>query len=119
MKIDMTEALRPKFMAEHRDFLLTLYNLNYPDGQGEPSSGDEGSEKFGGNSEKFGESSLNETQKAILKLVKEDKNVSAATMAERLSITQRAVEKNIRSLREHGILVRYGAARGGYWEVKE
>lgn len=69
-------------------------------------------------SEKFGENLLNETQKAILGLIKEDKSVSASMMAERLNITQRAVEKNIRSLREQGILIRCGAARGGYWLVK-
>lgn len=28
-----TAALMPKFMAEHKIFLLTLYNLNYVDGQ--------------------------------------------------------------------------------------
>ena len=109
----------PKFMAEHKDFLLTLYNLNYVEGQGDVSDEGKSSEKFGESSEKFGEKSLNETHKAILSLIKEDNSVSASTMAERLKITQRAVEKSIRSLREQGILVRCGAARGGYWKVRE
>ena len=113
-----TAALMPKFMAEHRDFLLTLYNLNYVEGQDKANIVDGSSEKFGESSEKFGENSLSETQKSILRLIKEDKSVSASMMAERLNITQRAVEKNIKSLREHGILVRCGAARGGYWETK-
>ncbi|MBO6290974.1 MAG: HTH domain-containing protein, partial [Selenomonas sp.] len=106
-----TADLMPKFMAEHRDFLLTLYNLNYGEGKDVPRTEDESSEKFG-------ENLLNETQKAILGLIKEDKSVSASMMAERLNITQRAVEKNIRSLREQGILIRCGAARGGHWEIK-
>ncbi|WP_026760999.1 helix-turn-helix domain-containing protein [Selenomonas ruminantium] len=113
-----TAALMPKFMAEHKDFLLTLYNLNYGEGQDKANIVDGSSEKFGESSEKFGENSLSETQKSILRLIKEDKSVSASMMAERLNITQRAVEKNIKSLREHGILVRCGAARGGYWETK-
>ena len=101
-----TAALMPKFMAEHRDFLLILFNLNYIEGQDAENAVDKSSEKFG-------ENSLNETQKSILRLIKEDKSVSASMMAERLDITQRAVEKNIKSLREQGILVRCGAARGG------
>ncbi len=28
-----TAALMPQFMAEHKDFLLTLYNLNYVEEQ--------------------------------------------------------------------------------------
>lgn len=114
-----TEALMPKFMAEHKDFLLTLYNLNYGERQDLSHTEDKSSEKFGESSEKFGENSLNATQQSILKLIKEDKSVSASTMAERLNMTQRAVEKNIRSLREQGLLIRCGAARGGYWEISK
>lgn len=51
-------------------------------------------------------------------LIKEDKTNSALSMASKLNITSRAVEKNIKILREQGILVRHGAARGGYWEIK-
>ena len=47
-----TADLMPKFMAEHRDFLLTLYNLNYGEGKDVPRTEDESSEKFGESSEK-------------------------------------------------------------------
>lgn len=62
---------------------------------------------------------LNDTQKEILMLIKEDRTNSALSMASKFNITSRALEKNIKILREQGILVRHGAARGGYWEIKE
>lgn len=68
---------------------------------------------------KFGEKALNDTQKDILTLIKEDGTKSALSIAQKLNITSRAVEKNIKVLREQGIIVRHGAARGGYWEIKE
>ena len=67
--------------------------------------------------EKFGDNLLNETEEAILSIIEKDSSISAASIAERVNITSRAVEKNIKKLRERGILVRHGAARGGYWEI--
>lgn len=61
---------------------------------------------------------MNENQKSILRLIQEDKSVSASMMAEKLNSTSRAVEKNVKSLREQGGIVRHGATRGGYLEVK-
>lgn len=40
-----TAALMPKFMAEHKDFLLILYNLNYEEGKDASDTEDESSEK--------------------------------------------------------------------------
>ena len=78
------------------------------------SENDLSSEK---SSEKFGDDLLNETEEAILSIIEKDSSISAASIAKRLNITSRAVEKNIKNLRERGILVRHGAARGGYWEI--
>ncbi|WP_027407445.1 helix-turn-helix domain-containing protein [Anaerovibrio sp. RM50] len=109
------EDLMPKFVADNKDFLLTLYNLNYYEGNNVV----ENSDKVRRSSEKFGEKSLNDTQKEILTLIKVDGTNSAISIAKKLNITSRAVEKNIKVLREQGILIRHGAARGGYWEIKE
>ena len=46
-------------------------------------------------------------------------NISASSIAETMGVTTRAIEKNIKKLRESGILIRHGAARGGYWEIKK
>ncbi len=109
------EDLMPKFVADNKDFLLIFYNLNYYEGL----DAGESSEKVRISSEKFGGKMLNDTQKEIITLIKEDGTNSALSMAKKLNITSRAVEKNIKVLREQGILVRHGAARGGYWEIKE
>ncbi len=55
----------------------------------------------------------------ILALLKAEPRLAASEVAERLEITQRAVEKQIAKLREDGRLRRIGPARGGHWEVLE
>lgn len=77
-----------------------------------------GSVKCGENAVKFGENALSDTKNIILTLLEENNRSSAAVLAERLSVSVRTVEKNIRELREAGILVRHGSARGGYWEIR-
>ena len=69
-------------------------------------------EKF---SEKFGE---NGTQNLILAEMRDNPRISVKLIAERLGITQRAIEKNIRILKEKGIVERVGAAKGGKWVVR-
>ncbi len=115
---NVTDDLMPKFQAEHKGFLLTLYNLNYLEEHGNGENGEKSSEKFGESSEKFGDILVNETQKEILRLIRNDNRISAASIAEELGLSSRAVEKSIQSLREAGILIRHGAARGGYWEIQ-
>lgn len=106
------KELMPKFQAEHKGFTLTLYNLNYLEEQKNSENDEKGSEKFG-------DVSVNETQKEILRLIKNDNKISAASIAEELGLSSRAIEKSIQGLRETGILIRHGAARGGYWEIKD
>ena len=113
------EDLMPKFMAANKDFLLTLYNLNYFAGQNVGESSEKVRRKFGESSEKIGDNIITDTQKEILLLIKEDGTNSALSMAKKLNITSRTVEKNIKVLKEQGLLIRHGAARGGYWEIVE
>ena len=85
-------------------------------------------EKFGESSEKvrrkFGESSeknrdyeLSDTQRRIIDILFKDKNLSASKIAEQLGLGSRSIEKNIKKLKEYGILVRHGSPKSGYWEV--
>ena len=73
--------------------------------------------------EKFGESvertvaGRSETQKKLLELIRQNNSVSAKAMSQVLVISTRAVEKNIKSLKEQGILIRHGSPRNGYWEI--
>ena len=79
----------------------------------------ESSEKFGESSEKFGEVLEPGTKEIILNHMRLNPNISAKEIAQELDITPRAVEKNIKILREEGRLARHGSARNGYWEVVE
>lgn len=61
---------------------------------------------------KFGESS-----EKILKLIYEKPTTSAAEMADKIGISDRAVEKHLANLKEKKIIDRAGSARGGYWKL--
>lgn len=66
-------------------------------------------EKFGGGSEKSSEK--------IMELIKEDKTISGARLAEVVGISQGGVEKQIAELKKK--LKRIGPDKGGHWEVSE
>lgn len=74
------------------------------------------SEKCRRLSEIVGEN-VGDIQEIIIRQIKIQPSVSASAMAQKLSVTQRTVERYIKILREAGILIRHGSARGGYWEV--
>ncbi|WP_243348766.1 HTH domain-containing protein [Parabacteroides sp. FAFU027] len=53
----------------------------------------------------------------ILVLIKQHKQISAAQIAEQLSVSNRTIERDIEKLRMSGMLKRIGSDKGGYWEV--
>lgn len=71
----------------------------------------------GGNVGDVGEKEIN-IKDRILMEISENSKISAAEIARNISITQRTVERYIKELREESRLIRHGAARGGYWEIK-
>ena len=62
---------------------------------------------------------LVESQRAILRLVVENPSISKKAMASRVGISSTAVDKNIKTLKEKGLLMRIGPAKGGHWEVDQ
>lgn len=60
---------------------------------------------------------VGEIKSKIIYQVKDDPKISASTLAQNMSVTRRTIERYIIELREEGILIRHGSARGGYWEV--
>ena len=72
--------------------------------------------------QKFGESTdapknIGKTAQKIIDFVISDSSMSAETMAYKIGISSRAVEKQIAKLRSMGILSREGANFGGYWRI--
>lgn len=59
----------------------------------------------------------NESSERILDLIKNKPTISAAEIAMEIDMSSRRVEKQIKKLREAGIIRRNGADFGGYWEI--
>ncbi|MCL1904650.1 MAG: winged helix-turn-helix domain-containing protein [Methanomassiliicoccaceae archaeon] len=64
---------------------------------------------------KFGE--LSATKKQIIEMMSEDGTITIPDMAASLGLTERAVEKNIKQLREAGLVERKDGDRGGRWVI--
>ncbi len=60
---------------------------------------------------------LNTTQKRIVSLLKVNSKLSAESLAEKLGLSSRSVEYNIKKIKDLGILVRRGSYKDGYWQV--
>ncbi len=119
-----------EFIEMPESFRVNLYRMSIS--QANQRDIGESSVKFGESSAKYGENSaksdvdsvmfidgiINETQLNIVKMIEKDNRISAAKIAEELKMSVRAIEKNIKELRTMGILIRHGAARGGYWEIR-
>jgi Fic family protein len=55
--------------------------------------------------------------KRILRNLAAEPTLSARRLAERLQLSQRAVENNLAALQRQGRLLRHGSPRAGYWQV--
>jgi tetratricopeptide (TPR) repeat protein len=61
-------------------------------------------------------SSLKSSQK-ILELISASPSITIPEIADRLGMTTRGVDKNIKRLKEQGVIRRVGPDKGGHWEV--
>ncbi|MCR5783580.1 MAG: putative DNA binding domain-containing protein [Clostridia bacterium] len=66
----------------------------------------------------IGDVEINTTQRKIAELLKADPQLTGAALAEQIGIAKRNIESNIMMMKKLGVLVRHGAPKGGYWEVK-
>lgn len=67
--------------------------------------------------EVLGSETHQESSERILDLIKNKPTISAAEIAMEIDMSSRGVEKQIKKLREAGIIKRNGADFGGYWEI--
>ena len=104
------------------DFMLNVIEnsmYQYIDGEDNPNK-DTNGDVFGGanggiNGGLF--SGLNETEKEIVSLIKENPNIRAFEMAQKLLKPVRTIENNLKQLKEKGIIVRIGSKKTGYWKI--
>ena len=80
---------------------------------GSETSSETGSETGSETSSETG----SETKDQIINIIKQNPRISAAEIAKQLCISSRGVEKQIRKLRESGIIRRKGGRFGGNWEI--
>jgi ATP-dependent DNA helicase RecG len=59
----------------------------------------------------------NAIQLRIIELIRADNTVTIEALSERLSVTPRSIERNIKQIKELGLIDRKGGDRGGYWEI--
>ena len=55
----------------------------------------------------------------IISLIKENPLITIHELADKIGLTVKGVEWNIRKVKEDGKLKRIGPAKGGYWEIVE
>jgi ATP-dependent DNA helicase RecG len=60
---------------------------------------------------------LSENQIKLLELIETRPNVTKEEMAKLIGISTTAIDKNIKTLREKGILERVGVRKEGYWKI--
>ena len=54
----------------------------------------------------------------IIDLILEDSEIKMSEMAEKLEVTTRTIEREMKKLRESGRVIRVGGKRYGHWEVR-
>ena len=60
---------------------------------------------------------LNNTQKLIIKLMRENNQITQIELSKELKVNESTIKRNISKLRNKGMLRRIGADKNGYWEV--
>lgn len=114
------QGKEPQYQTEATSFYTTFYNLNWGDNgrmpveevanrvnstlEKYPVNKESSVEKFGVNADKFGDTSetqkkVSKTAQKIIDLVISDPSITADNMANKIGVTKRAIEKNIKSLR--------------------
>ncbi len=76
-------------------------------------------ESVGVNEENVGvnEYPIGRTAQKILDIVIADPSITQDKIAEKISITKRSVERQVKNLRDRGILIHEGSDKTGYWRV--
>ena len=69
--------------------------------------------------EKTGEKSRKKSREKIVELIKANPKITQSELAAKIQLSVKGIEKQIRSLRELGLIRRVGPDKGGHWEIIE
>ncbi len=62
---------------------------------------------------------LNRSQKKILEYIKQNMDTTISDLALAINISERSVERNIKSLKEVGLVTRMGEKKNGVWRIND
>ena len=62
---------------------------------------------------------VSDRQKLIIDLIKKDRFITRESLANVCNISLETIKRDIRKLKQKGILKRIGPAKGGYWDIIE
>jgi ATP-dependent DNA helicase RecG len=126
-----TEKLKPEFYAKYDSFILTLYNLNYLEGQDDAQDGTQGDAQDvpqsgthdvpqsvpEGVPQNVPEGVLQESfDKQILEMIRENSSVTTDMIAEKLNVSVKTVKRHIKKMEA---VCYVGSGYSGHWEVTD
>jgi len=95
----------PAFYSTDQIFKTTLKNLNYGK-LSSPNGGDVGVDNV-----------VENNVKLILKVIFAEPTITQKNLAVKTGLSERTVSREIKNLRESGVIRRVGSDRAGYWEI--
>ena len=64
-----------------------------------------------------GDNTTQKTREKILALIKDSPVITTDELAEKIGISTKGIEWQLKKLQEEGILKRIGPDKGGHWEI--
>ena len=110
-QVEFDETKMPVFEADNDDFTLTLYNLNY----GSNYAIHANEEKIHGDTQDDTQGDTqDDTEEKIIKMIKDNPQVSTADMAKELKIGIATVKRKIKKMSNVSYV---GSGYSGHWEI--
>lgn len=109
----------PELLEIGDSFRVNLYRPSYKNNSKSSSKNSTKSslKSSSKSSLKSSSKNLSTTQNKILEMIQKNPKVTQEKMSEKMTISKRAIQKNIKEMVERGIVKREGSARNGYWKI--
>lgn len=112
---------QPEYSISDNGIIVTLYNMNYNEAQ---NDGINEEINVGIKRENVG---INDSEKAntelrqnsILKIIKDNGDISAIEISKILNVTARTIERDLKELKELSKIEYVGSRKSGKWIIKE
>ena len=111
-----TEEFVPTFRSEQDSFFLILKNLNFNSKNNRDDIRDKNRDKI---EIKTKADEMEIRAEMVLKLIRENPNITIVEMARELSISRQKAERAVIRLQEKNIISREGSNRNGKWIINE